>query len=192
MHLRLVPTPDPGPDEIEYRLTPRQAIIVAAIASIMADDVYDDIDELGDTPITPFMRPGPAVLDLYPPITWTQNSQWRRHAARAFDDLAADIDAGHSPTPTCTAEEMALHLILDRSRDMHTDGELDHLITRTNAQPDDHNWDAPREYLFEDDDVLTLSGPTPAPLTEFLTPTEWFTPFDSNNPRDPNRADSDG
>ncbi|MFI6430298.1 hypothetical protein [Rhodococcus oryzae] len=45
-------------------------------------------------------------------------------SSEAFDDLASDVEAGRQPHPTCTGEEMALHLILRRASDLYRDGDF--------------------------------------------------------------------
>ncbi len=97
MHLRLVPAlvPASDPDD-EYRLTLRQTAIVAAMASLMADDVYDDIDELGEAPVVGYSHqismcgtasrwrtrlPGPLFLHLG---CCTRPGHRRRRAHDAF------------------------------------------------------------------------------------------------------------
>jgi hypothetical protein len=57
--------------------------------------VYDDVAEHGDDPVT---DDGTwATLSDYPRITWRQDAVWRRQAARALDDLTADLEAGRAP-----------------------------------------------------------------------------------------------
>lgn len=158
------------------------------MASIMADEAYDDVAEFGDVAIAATTEPGPLIFDLFPPVTWGEDSVWRRRAARAFDDLAADLDAGREPEPTCTGEEMALHLILRRARDMHFDGETDHLVVGVEAQLRDRDWATPMEDLFVDHDVLTLFESTSLAATEFLDPKNWFVPFDKATARDSARG----
>ena len=48
------------------------------------------------------------ILDRLPEQTWHLPAWWRRQLARAFDDLALDVEAGRLPRPRCVAEEAAL------------------------------------------------------------------------------------
>ena len=78
---------------------------------VCADSAYDNVVERhGDDPVR--STGDWAVFDEYPRIASTQNAVWRRQAARAFDDLASDLNAGYWPRPTCIGEEMALHHVL--------------------------------------------------------------------------------
>jgi hypothetical protein len=85
-----------------FQMTPRSAAILWAVAHLHADFAYDDVQQSGDTPVSE-KDGGWAVFADYPRITWGQDAVWRRQAARAFDDLAADLAAGHLPLATCPA-----------------------------------------------------------------------------------------
>lgn len=83
-----------------FQMTPRTAAVLWAVAQLHADFAYDDIEQYGDAPIIDADGGWVAFAD-YPRITWGQDAVWRRQAARAFDDLAADLAAGRLPSPTC-------------------------------------------------------------------------------------------
>ena len=94
-----------------FQMTPRTAAVLWSVAQILADHSYDDVEEHGSD-----LLPDRAewyLFDRYPRLTWSRDTAWRRRAARAYDDLAADLAAGDWPLPTCPAEELALHLILE-------------------------------------------------------------------------------
>ncbi|MFC9786957.1 hypothetical protein [Rhodococcus sp. NPDC127528] len=169
-----------------FRMTPRQMWVAHDAATSLAQDAYRDIAEHGDAPVT--VDATWSVFAAYPPQTWNQHTGWRRQAARAFDDLADDIDAGRQPHPRCTGEEMALHLILRRARTLHRTGlYVDDLIAMP-EHPSDSDWESPRDFLFEDLDVLTLfDGDGPADGLH-LDPPNWFTPFEADLARDPHRG----
>lgn len=167
-------------------LTPRQCRIVAKVAAILADEVITDIGLLGDRPVD--QGSDCAVLAELPHCTWTQDATWRRTLARAFDDLSADAAAGVDPEPHCTGEEMALHLIIGRARipsvaDLFR-SDLEDLPLHEN----DDDWDGPLDYLFQDHDVLTLFWPEPVSDGVNLDPEDWFTPFEPELARDPDRS----
>jgi hypothetical protein len=84
-----------------FQLTPRTATALWAAGQILADQTYDDVAEHGDDPVSDDGEWN--VLASYPRITWHQDAIWRRQAARAFDDLTADLEAGNWPSPTCPA-----------------------------------------------------------------------------------------
>jgi hypothetical protein len=80
------------------------------VGQILADQAYDDINDHGDDPVVD--EDDWNLFGDYPRVTWRQNAVWRRQAARCFDDLTDDLDAGEWPQVTCPGEEMAVHLIL--------------------------------------------------------------------------------
>ncbi|WP_235214856.1 hypothetical protein [Rhodococcus opacus] len=129
-----------------------------------------------------------SVLAELPPCTWTCGSRWRRRLAQAFDDLAADVAAGAGPEPTCTGEQMALHIIVVTAAGRHLDGDLDDLLRDVPAHPDDIDWISPLDFLFEDYDVLTLFDPEPVRDGVNLDPGDWFLPFEDHQARDPHRG----
>jgi hypothetical protein len=114
-----------GADDCEdcfgFQMTPRSAAILWAVAHLHADFAYDDVQHYGDALVSEKDN-GWAVFADYPRITWGQDAVWRRQAARAFDDLAADLAAGQLPLATCPGEEMAMHLMLPSARGAAADG----------------------------------------------------------------------
>ena len=122
-----------------WQLTARTAAALWVTAGLTADDGYDDAAAHGDTPVTTTSLTGTpvtgtpltgtrggegaewALFDRYPPLTHARGAAWRRRAARACDDLAEDVAAGRWPRPGCPAEEMALHVILERVREWAAD-----------------------------------------------------------------------
>lgn len=113
------------------------------MAQILADHGYDDVEEHGSDLLPE--RTGWCLFDRYPRLTWSQDAAWRRRAARVYDDLAADLAAGGWPLPTCPAEELALHLILEDAPSAVEHGwtGLDEpAFDSLPAHPDDLDWDA--------------------------------------------------
>ena len=182
-----------------FQLTPRTATALWTVAQILADHAYDDVEERGDEPV--FARREWALFGLYPRITWAQSAVWRRQAARAYDDLAADLEAGEWPCPRSPAEEMALHLILRDVPAATDDGwaGLDNEGTRLPAHPDDFNWDLAQDVLFQDTDILALFNPDLDGIEDpdgelnlqmsigDYRPQAWFEAFANMDPRDGRR-----
>lgn len=193
-----------GKDDCEecagYQLTPRAAAALWSIAQLYADQVYDDVDEHGDDPVSD--DDDWAVLAEYPRLTWRQDAVWRRRAARAFDDLAADLEAGRTPIPSCPGEEMALHLMLRTAEAALADGwgVPQELLTRLPEHPDDQAWDLAQDVMFQDSDILNLfeehldgieDPESPdnrkAGMGDYR-PEAWFRPFHNVPPRDGRRG----
>jgi len=159
---------------------------------------YDDIQVHGDDPVPDGEW---LVFDEYPRITWQQDAVWRRQAARAYDDLAADIEAGQDPLPRCPGEEMALRLVLEAAAEAVNDGwgfGMDP-VAHLPGHRDDFDWVAALEQLFEDDDLsdlfdVSLDGvEDPEDAHNRLLgmgdyrPAAWFQWFGGSEPRDPRR-----
>jgi hypothetical protein len=183
-----------------FQLTPRTAAVIWAMARLLAERGYDDVVEHGDDPVTDDNEW--ALFNDYPRITWQQDAVWRRQAARAYDDLAEDIEAGRWPRPTCPGEEMALHLILQDAPNAVDDGGtgLDDTLLRLPEHPDDYDWDMASEVFFQDHDILGLfdlgrdgiedpdSEQNRAIGMGDYRPQAWFRSFLNATPRDGRRA----
>jgi hypothetical protein len=139
-----------------FQLTPRTAAALWAVAQVHADFAYDDVQQHGDAPVTGDVTW--AAFSEYPRITWTQDAVWRRQAARAFDDLTADLAAGQLPSPTCPGEEMALHLMLQSAQAAIADGwgPAPDLLAALPEHDGDYDWDMAQDVLLQDDDILSL------------------------------------
>ena len=102
-----------------------------------------------------------------PPCTWTCGSRggdaWRRHSttSRPMSPPAE---------PTCTGEQMALHIVVVTAAGRRLDDDFDDLLRDVPAHPDDIDWISPLEFLFEDYDVLTLFDPEPLRTGSNLDP----------------------
>jgi hypothetical protein len=183
-----------------FQLTPRTAVALWTVGQLLADQVYDDIAEHGDDPVSD--DGGWNLLASYPRLTWRADAVWRRQAARAFDDLTDDLHAGHHPSPTCPGEEMALHLMLQMAEAAITDGwgvtpdDLDHLPEHS----DDFAWDLALDVLLQDNDILNLFDERMDGIEDPDTddnrtsgmgdyrPAAWFRPFRNATPRDGRRG----
>lgn len=123
-----------------FQLTPRTAAALWAASTLLGDMAYDDVETLGDDPLSD--DSAAMVLDRYLSITYRQDAVWRRQAARAFDDLTSDIERGGWPQPTCVGEEMALHLVIqDAEASRDDEAPLVHdLVQSLPAHTNDFDW----------------------------------------------------
>jgi hypothetical protein len=191
-----------GKEECErcgWQLTPRTAMILHLVGSLLADSAYDDVIEHGDNPVVD--EHAWMVFSRYPRTTWQQDAIWRRQAARSFDDLVSDLEAGSLPAPTCPAEEMALHLMLDDAPAALADDwpEFADDLDGLPAHPDDYDWEMALEMLLQDFDILNffnagLDGfedPEAEINQQFgigdYRPAAWFKTFANMPARDPRR-----
>jgi hypothetical protein len=183
-----------------FQMAPRTAAVLWSLAQILADNGYDDVEEHGSDPMRD--EGGWSLFNRYPRVTWGQDAAWRRQAARAYDDLALDLENGDWPLPTCPAEEMALHMILEDGPSAVEDGwtGLDEPTLAPLAEhPDDFDWDAMPDVLLQDTDVLHLFEPDldgiEDPEEELnvdmamgdYRPSAWFKAFANMQPRDERR-----
>jgi hypothetical protein len=180
-----------------FQLTPRTAEALYLVGQLLSDQAFDDVEQHGDGPVT---KEGDwFVFHDYPRITWTQDSDWRRRAARSFDDLSSDIASGEWPLPTCAAEEMALHCMID----LVEAGVADEWINIEPSFPkhrDDFQWASIRTIFLQDEDILELFNPgldgiedPKGELNRYsgmgdYRPSAWFTTFSNMTPRDVSRG----
>jgi hypothetical protein len=183
-----------------FQLTPRTAAVLWTVGQILADHAYDDVIEHGDEPVV--QERDWMVFGDYPRVTWRQDAVWRRQAARCFDDLTDDLDAGQWPLVTCPGDEMAVHLILRAAPAAVADkwASLADTLSRLPEHPDDYDWDMAGDTFLQDDDILSLFDEQldgiEDPEAEYnqLTgmgdyrPEAWFRPFANREPRDGRRA----
>lgn len=193
-----------GADDCEdcsgFQMTPRSAAILWAVAQLHADFAYDDVQQFGDAVVSE-KDDGWAVLADYPRITWGQDAVWRRQAARAFDDLAADLAAGQLPLATCPGEEMAVHLMLRSAQGAAADGwgVPPETLILLPEHGGDFDWDLAVDVLLQDEDILHLfdeqldgiEDPESEENQRFrigdYRPEAWFKPFRNAAQRDGRR-----
>ncbi|HZM81713.1 MAG TPA: hypothetical protein VFC19_38830 [Candidatus Limnocylindrales bacterium] len=180
-------------DEDGWRLTPRTADAIYTALCVLADEAYDDVEEHQDAPVDP--SDDWMVFDRLPRITWRMEAAWRRQFARAADDLSYDLERGKWPLPTCTAEEMCLHLAIEDAGAL-TESHRHQMLPE---HDDDYAWDLCSELFFQDHDVLMLFDPRfdgiEDPENEInqrlgianLRSADWFQPFNNREARDPDR-----
>ncbi|MGW1901688.1 hypothetical protein ACWCQB_30685 [Streptomyces hirsutus] len=191
---------DPDCEECGWQLTPRTADLLHTALVLLADQAYDDAQRLGDQFLPDADSTTWEVFDRLPPLTWTADHRWRRRMARAFDDLAADLARGKWPEPTCTAEEMALHLAIEDAPNYLQDRPQTDAHHTLPEHGDDYSWDGCSDLLFQDHDVLMLFDPKLSGIADPEDPanqpmgvgdlraTAWFAPFGSHSVRDPRRG----
>ena len=183
-----------------WQLTPRTADLLSTVLSVLADQAFDDAARLGDQYLPDAHSTGWAVFDRLPPLTRSADHRWRRRMARAFDDLADDLNKGRWPEPTCTAEEMALHLAIEDAPTYLEDRPADDEHHTLPRHEDDYSWDACSDLLFQDHDVLMLFDASLAGIEAPGNPANqrlgagdlrvdsWFEPFDNGVARNPQRG----
>lgn len=164
-------------------LAPRTAAVLGHALAILADEAYDHVYRTG---LCQDGVPGPlgAVLRCVA----DQDEWFLRRYARAFDDLSFDLQVGRHPTPTCTAEEIALDLaIQDAERLCHDEDELiTDLEAELPASRSDYNWETLQDVLFQDKDYEgLLSHRFPLGKQEAEV---WFEEFNNVPPRDRRRG----
>ncbi|MGW4982575.1 hypothetical protein [Streptomyces mirabilis] len=186
-------------DEGEEVLTARTRAVLHLALRELADQAWQEVSALGEQPAA---RSTGGLFGSLPRVTWHQDSSWRRQMARALDDLAADCTSGAEVEPRCTGEEMALHLAIARAQDLtHNRPRLvaDTVAGLPEARGDG-DWDACSDVLFQDHDVLMLFDDSLDGIDDAendlhqsmgmvnLAPLDWFTPFDPEHARDPERG----
>ncbi|WYB29909.1 hypothetical protein V6574_07010 [Streptomyces sp. SM1P] len=207
------PTPDPtkpgaegdefkdDEDEGDYGPTPRTLRLLEAAFQILADRAYDAIEMIGDSRVDLGPNHVSVFSDL-PVLTWGANTEWRRLMARCFDDLADDIAADRWPQPTCTGEEMAVHLALAEASYMAEDEPelVAEFVKGLPAGQNDYDWGLCLDVFLEDTDVLFLYEPWAQGVEDpdhtvgrmlgvaNLEAEDWFTPFREEETRDPERG----
>ncbi|MEU8618590.1 hypothetical protein [Streptomyces sp. NPDC048623] len=193
--------PECEDERCQWRLTPRTADLLYTELCVLADQAYDDSEELGDRTVVPDEYDGHwGVFSYLPKLTFAADLQWRRRFARAADDLASDLERGQWPEPTCTAEELALHLAIRDAADheVEDDAASDH--GRLPTHRDDYDFDMCSEVFSQDTDVLMLynarfdgiedpDGETNQHMgIGDLRAEAWFEPFLNVDARDPHRG----
>jgi hypothetical protein len=192
---------DSGP--VAEVLTPLGARLLAVAADHVAERGWADLFHHGDRV---FERPtddedvweleqGSFLIHL-PSLCDGQSAAWRLAMVRAVEHLAGDLRSGRAPLPTCTAEELAFHLIVAEAEelfDLLTDEDFarDCQLPTADAFTVRHRtfgrW---KEFFLQDFDVLMHYDDTlqhiatdpdhPASQqlgTGDLRPRAWFAPF---------------
>lgn len=183
-------------ERCSWTLTPRTAMVLWSTCRLLADQSYDDINEFGNCPVDP--KTAFVLCDL-PPIAQHTDAAWRYQFAPAFSDLATDLEGGRWPLPRCIAEEVALHLVLERADGMASESTVETRVLGLPEHEDDFDWDMCSEVFFQDHDFKLLydasfdgieaPGSQPPHLgMGDMRVAAWFNPFDNVEPRDPARG----
>ncbi|MFD0404088.1 hypothetical protein [Kitasatospora sp. NPDC127116] len=189
--------PNEEAGEDSWQLSARTAAVLRAALEDLSRQAWEEVVALGDEPLAPGAA---GLFAKLPPLTFHRHRSWRKHMARAFDDLRADLDAGKTPYPGCTGEEMALHLAIRQAKTLLRDrpNQITDLVHELPVSEDDFDWEVCLDLLFEDHDVLLLfdrglDGVEDADSeisqklgTVNLNPDDWFEPFGEE--RDPQRG----
>lgn len=143
---------------------------VAAQARRLADQAYDDVRLNGDDPV---LKPGEwQLFHRFPVVTRNLTSVWRMMAARSFDDLAEELQAG-SVHPHTLGEHVALSLVLNDCKPA-----VDHAGVL-----------AMRGQLVDEALVDALHDPaSPQARRLGADPDIWFAPLIAGRERDPGRG----
>lgn len=116
------------PDERGRRTAPRLSTLasaaerklLAAVAAQLARWMYRAAVECGDEPVIvlPLDECDDDVLPLLPRCTDRADQAFRVRMARAFHDIAADLDAGLAPVARCHAEDLAVMIACQKAREI--------------------------------------------------------------------------
>lgn len=188
-------------DDEDYGPTVRTLRVLEVALGLVAEMANQSLDEIVDRPVD-LGDNGAFIFSELPVLTWNQDARWRRQMVRCFDDLADDIRAGKWPQPTCTGEEMAIHLAIEHASSMVVDDP--ELVTEfVKGLPPHHNdwdWGLCLDVLLEDTDVLFLYEPWSQGIEDSdnhvnqlmdianLQADDWFKPFRGDEARDPERG----
>jgi hypothetical protein len=166
------------------KLTPRQRELLQTHLWVNADNTYDDIEEHGDQAIDTSSGWW-ALLDRLPEQTWELPTWWRRQLARAFDDLALDLEAGRLPYPRCVAEEVALVLAASDAQAALMDGEYADDVAALPETPNDRDWESAVNALVGVGHIDWCLSPGDAPewIAESPAAASWFELFEGAEPR---------
>ncbi|MFF9076047.1 hypothetical protein ACF1A9_27725 [Streptomyces sp. NPDC014872] len=185
--------------------------LLTAAGRMLATLAYRDAATYGDRP---FDRSAPqatgTVLHLAPEACDTRDRAFRAGAARAFHDLAEDLDAGKAPLPRCAAEDWALAqmLTLASRACAATDGELRALGVPLPEERKEGSyrppyWEDAWQFIIEGakysipeaqpadtgEDAEDIEDETvPEPEGGWDGPDYWFSPYSITAPRDPHRG----
>jgi hypothetical protein len=165
----------------DWPLTPRMAAHLWSAALFIADTHRDgaQLDMLRD--------------ELPPVARRLADDPWMRRFVSRFDALAARLARGgfaSEQLASCTAEEMALHLVIELAEGFVADG-----VSPTHEHvpahgEDDTDFELAREMLFRDHDVLLLFNASLDGIEDEsndlqgelrfanLHPNDWFVTFD--------------
>lgn len=166
-------------------MPPRTAALIHAMADNYCDMIHDLAEGISSAiPLKPYD-------DLWPipEAAWWQGGDFYRKFARAFEDIARDIEDGQEPDPHNMAEEIALHLVLDAAAGIVADEALE-LDLFTGGMPKsrfDFDFELLHDVLYQDKDyeIAYLGNRSIAKPGDLE---EWFEDFQTPAPRGPKRG----
>jgi hypothetical protein len=172
------------------KLTPRQRELLRTHLWVNADNTYDDVEEHGDQPVDDDPARWWMILDRLPEQTWGLPAWWRRQLARAFDDLALDLEAGRLPHPRCVAEEAALVIAVVGAQAAMMDCQYDDEVAALPATAGDRDWQAATNALIGTRHLDWDMAPGDCPEWRGNLPpsASWLEPFDGSENRSPGRG----
>jgi hypothetical protein len=190
---------DQDEDEEYVVLTARTSAVLRLALEQLSAQAWQEVAELGGERIA---RGAGGLFGSLPPVTLSQDRQWRRQMARTFEDLAAELALGAGVEPRSTGEEMALHLAIARAQGLTRDRPrlVADAVADLPPDPRDYDWEGCSDVLFQDHDVLMLfddsldgvedngSEVNQAMGMVNLAPLDWFSAFDPDQARDPERG----
>lgn len=171
------------------KVTPRQRELLRVRLWVYADILFDEVEEHGDAPVDP--TGWWVVAEQLPRCTWNQNADWRRDMARAFDDLAGDMDAGMLPYPCSVAEHLALRVAIAGAQTAMIDHDYSDEVDALPQHAADRNWDSVIAELMTDRGTDALYSPDPHHVSASLAvvPIDtWFHTFPDRPSRALNRG----
>lgn len=168
-------------------LTPRNALLLYFTAQVMFDTWSASIKD-GTL--------ASEVIDYLPPVCQNSSAEFLTRFTQCFADYAKNLAEGKGVEPSCTGEELALHLMLDQLESELAEYEdvsdwigLDDCDELFPAHFLDGDISMLRDCLFEDHDVLmlydmALDGLEDSEVTQTLGavnlhPSKWFLPFNA-------------
>lgn len=166
-----------------YSPTVRQRALLRSHALMNADLAYDDIEERGDAHVT--TGSWWYVFDRLPSSTFRQPVRWRRQMARAFRDVADDLDHGGVIAPRSLAEYSATLLTIDDAFRAYISNDYDDNITSLPGDVNDFDWASLTEAVVLDPELGTLAI---CSVIDQLSPDAWFKVTSGSQPRDPDRG----
>ncbi|WP_454231380.1 hypothetical protein [Mycolicibacterium fortuitum] len=172
------------------RLTPRQRELLRTYLWVHADDCYDDIEERGVLRVEKGSLGSWSMFDRLPKAAWACPVPWRRQMARAFDDLALDLEADTLPYPRCVAEEVALVLSVATAQSMWMDGQYSEEVSALPESAADGDWASATDALVGNRHLTWHLSPGDAPvwMGDVPDPETWFDLFDGLEPRPARRG----
>ncbi|KAF6257477.1 hypothetical protein COO60DRAFT_1524008 [Scenedesmus sp. NREL 46B-D3] len=166
-----------GSDEDEdFWLSPRMAYRLHTAGCLYVDSRCRPHAELAIAEMPPVVQP------------CARRRPWMEAYTQAAMRLVARLERGLEPQPNCTAEECALHKIIEMAEAFFRDG-VDRQTGALDALPRstlDEDFELVSDAAFLDNDVLMLfdmpqladpSGLTEMMGTANLHPDDWFKPF---------------